>query len=302
MRNRAFGDSMEQLSRKRAGVEVVVDSAASLPADMAERPGFHVVPMRLTLEGKSYRDGLDLTPTDLYQRLRVSPVLPTTSAPSPADFVEVLKKAAWDSESLLCLTVASTFSSSVDSARIAAREVEQLRPRLRVCVLDSESAAGGQGLIALEAWRMADAGAELGTVVSAARAVMARVRVLAFLDTLFYLWKGGRVPRIAHTGSSLLRIKPLFQLAQGRVKTIARPRTRKRAMLRLLDFLEDGVRGRRLHATVMHADAPDAAEELFQRLEGRFPVRELFISEFTPVMGAHIGPGLLGVAFWCEPP
>ena len=281
---------------------MVVDSAASLPADMAERPGLYVVPMRLTLEGKSYRDGLDLSPTDLYQRLRTSHALPSTSAPPPADFVEVLNKAALDSQSLLCLTVASTFSSSVDSARIGAREVEQLHPGLRVCVLDSESAAGGQGLIALEAWRVAYAGAQLETVVSAARAVMARVKVLAFLDTLFYLWKGGRVPRIAHTGSSLLGIKPLFQVAQGRVKTIARPRTRQRAMIRLLDLLEAGVGDRRLHATVMHADAPDAAQELFRRVDGRFAVQELFISEFTPVMGAHIGPGLLGVAFWCEAP
>ena len=157
-----------------------------------------------------------------------------------------------------------------------------------------------KGLIALEATRAARQGKGLHEVKSAVQNVMTRVRLLAFVDTLYYLWKGGRVPGIAHVGTSLLRIKPLFELAQGQVRSVARPRTHRRAMRRLLELVRDGAKPSPMHVTVMHADAAGAAEELRQQIEAEFPCEELFISEFSPVMGAHTGPGLVGVAFWNE--
>ena len=279
-------------------VFVVVDSAASLPAEKVQQPQLLVVPMGVSFGESTYRDGRDLSPTDFYRLLRESPTLPTTSAPSPASFLEAFQQAAEEARSVLCLTVASHFSASFDSAKTAAREAKETLPDLEVSVLETQSAAGGEGLIALEAWRVARLGKGLEEVSSAAQRVIARVRVLAFVDTLYYLWKGGRVPRIAHEGASLLRIKPLFELIQGEVRTVARPRTHRRAVRRLLDLMRQRVGSDRIHATVMHADAADAAEELRQQVEEEFSCQELFTSEFTPVMGAHIGPGLLGIAFW----
>ena len=135
---------------------------------------------------------------------------------------------------------------------------------------------------------------------AAAEGVIPRVRLLAFVDTLYYLWKGGRVPAIARVGSSLLRIKPIFELAQGEIRTVARPRTRKRAMSRLLELMRERAEPNRIHVSVLHADAHEAAEEMRQLIEAEFRCEELFIGEFTPVMGSHIGPGLVGVAFWSE--
>ena len=278
---------------------IVVDSAASLPA-ASETPGLHVVPMGVTIDGKTYLDGRDLEPSAFYAKLRASKELPTTSAPSPARFLEAFEAAREDSGAVFCLTVGSRFSASLDSARSAVEEAKVSLPGLEVVVLDSESAAGGQGLIALEAWRAARDGGGLDEVDAAAREVIHRVRVVAFVDTLYYLWKGGRVPRIAHAGTSLLRIKPLFELARGEVRTVARPRTQRRAMARLLDLVAEGAQGRPVHATVMHADALEAAEELRQQLDAMLPCEELFVSEFTPVMGAHIGPGLVGIAYWVD--
>ena len=106
------------------------------------------------------------------------------------------------------------------------------------------------------------------------------------------------MPRIAHTGTSLLKIKPLFELARGQVHTVARPRTHARAMRRLLELMHERVGEGWVHATVMHADAADAAEDFRRLVETQFRCRELFISQFTPVMGAHTGPGLVGIAFW----
>ena len=281
-------------------VAIVVDSAASLPVEDVRRPQLYVVPMLVTVDGKTYEDGRELSASDFYRILRRSSESPSTSAPPPASFLESFQEAAGGVESVLCLTVASKFSASIDSAQVAAREAESLLPELDVFVLDSGSAAGGEGLVALEAWRVARSGHGLQDVVAAAQGVIPRIRLLAFVDTLYYLWKGGRVPGIAHIGTSLLRIKPLFELVQGQVKTVARPRTYRAAMGRLVKLMHERVESPRIHVTVMHADAPDMALELRRRIETEFTYEELFTSEFTPVMGAHIGPGLLGIAFWCE--
>ena len=277
---------------------IVVDSAASLPQDLARDRQLYVVPMRLNFGGNSYVDGRDLSPTDFYRMLRSSPTPATTSAPSPTSFLETFREAAAETDSVLCLTVASRFSSSFESARTAAREAEQVVPEVPISVIDTQSAAGGEGLIAVGAWRAAREGGKLEEVVSVARELMQRVTLLAFPDTLYYLWKGGRVPKIAHSATSLLRIKPVFELAQGEVRTVARPRTHQRAMRRLLELMRERAPSGSIHASIMHADASEAAEELGQRVEAEFPCEELYVGEFTPVMGAHIGPGLLGIAFW----
>ena len=181
---------------------------------------------------------------------------------------------------------------------VAAREAEDTLPCNRLMVLDTKSASGGQGLIALEAWRRASNGDGLEDVVTAVQKVMSSVRLTAFLDTLFYLWKGGRVPGIMHVGTSLLKIKPLFELKGGRVRRVARPRTYSKAMEMLMESMREQVGTSEVHAMVVHADAANAADELRRRVEDEFYCSELSVSEFTPVMGAQTGPGLLGVAYW----
>ncbi|MCH8109089.1 MAG: DegV family protein [Chloroflexi bacterium] len=289
---------MESSHRQKHSVAIVVDSATSLPAEIDYDGQLQVVPMTLTLDGKTYLDGQDVTPTSFYRMLKESSVPPTTSAPSPASYLESFKQAAEKAQSILCLTVGSGFSASFDSANTAAHEALEALPGIEISVLDSESAAGGEGLIALQALRAARNGDGLDDVKAAAMDVIPRIRLLAFLDTLYYLWKGGRVPRIAHTGTSWFRIKPLFELKHGEVSTIARPRTHKRAVKRLLELMRERAQSGPIHATVMHADALEAAEELKNKVEAEFQCEDLFVSEFTPVMGAHIGPGLLGIAFW----
>ena len=290
---------MDSNRGQKHSVAIVVDSATSLPAEIVHDSQLYVVPMTLTLDGKTYLDGQDITPTSFYRMLKESSVPPTTSAPSPASYLESFKQAAERAQSVLCLTVGSGFSASFDAANVAANEALETLPGVEISVLDSESAAGGEGLIALQALRAARNGDGLGDVTAVANEVIPRIRLLAFLDTLYYLWKGGRVPRIAHTGTSLFRIKPLFELKHGEVSTIARPRTHKRAVKRLLELMrERTTQSGPIHATVMHADALEAAEELRGKVEAEFQCEDLFVSEFTPVMGAHIGPGLLGIAFW----
>ena len=282
----------------RPRVSIVVDSAASLPVEFRNLPDLYVVPMSLRMNGKEFLDGVDISPTDFYRAQRDSSSIATTSSPSPAAFVEAFADAGKTGNDILCLTVAARFSSSADSARAGAQQAAASIPNTRIEVLETGTAAGGEALVALEAWRTAQSGESLTEVMDAAREVMSRVRLLAYLDTLYYLWKGGRVPGVAHLATSLLKLKPLFELREGEVSNLARPRTRRRAATKLIRLMEERVQGDEVHATVIHADAADEAERLRLEISYVFKCEELFVSEFTPVMGTHTGPGMLGIAFW----
>ncbi len=282
-------------------VAIAIDSAASLPPGFAAQPGVFIVPMTVTLDGVTYRDAVDITTNEFYRRLRTTPTAPTTSAPSTAAYLDIFRKASEAHQSLLCITAGDRFSASFDSATLAAAEAASLLPSLEIRILDSQSAAGSQALVALEAFRAAQQGATLARAEMNAIRVIERVNLLAFVDTLRYLRRSGRVPLVAHIGASLMMIKPLFRLRHSEITTVARPRTRRTAIRRMLELMREDVGSRPVHAAVMHADALEDAESIKQTIAKNYDCAELYISEFTPAMGAHIGPGLLGIAYWSEP-
>ena len=281
-------------------VAIVVDSAASLPSGFSERAGFYVAPMTVTIDGESYRDGIDIATADFYRRLRNSATSPTTSAPSASAFRDCFRLAAAKHESVLCLTASSRFSASLDAASCAAEDARNSTTLGEIRILDSQAAAGSQALAALEAWRVAQKGATLARAEMRATRVIDRVQLLAFVDTLRYLRRSGRVTVAAHIGASLMMIKPLFNLRQSEIATVARPRTRRAAIRRMLELMRAETGSRSIHAAVMHADALDDAESIKQTIAKNYDCAELYVSEFPPAMGARIGPGLLGIAFWSE--
>jgi DegV family protein with EDD domain len=253
--------------------------------------------MSVVLDGKAYLDGVELSPGGFYRLLKQTSSPPKTSAPPPARFLEAYRQAAEAADAVLCITVSSRFSACHDAARVACDDARRELEGLSIKVVDSGSAAAGEALVALAALRAASQAKSLALVETAAREVIPKVRLLAYLDTLYYLWKGGRVPGIAYAGVSLLDLKPLFEMAQGEVKNLARPRTARRAMYRLVELMRDRVGLNRIYVGVMHAGATDAAEELRRVVAEEFDCAQLFVTEFSPVMGAHTGPGLLGLAF-----
>lgn len=283
-------------------VAIVVDSAASLPPGFSERQGIYIAPMTVTLDGVSYRDGIDITAAEFYRRLRSTSSAPTTSAPSKSAYLAVFRLAAQQHEAILCITAGARFSASLDSAESAASELRTLLPSVEISLLDSQAAAGSQALAALEAWRAAQHGATLARAEMLATRVVERVRLLAFVDTLRYLRRSRRVPLAAHIGASIMRIKPLFELRRSEITTLARLRTRRSGIRRMLELTRNEAGPGALHAAVMHADAPEDAESIRDAIAADFDCAELYITEFTPAMGAYIGPGLLGVAFWSESP
>ena len=278
-------------------VAVVVDSAATLPANVIEESPLFIVPMSLVVDGNIYLDGIDLLPKQFYELLKLANSPPTTTAPTPAAFLHAFRRAGQVADTVLCITVSARFSASHDSACLAQAELASESNNFHVEVLDSGSASAGEALVVLEALRVAAGGGSLKDVTNAAIKTAEGVNLVAFLDTLYYLWKGGRVPGIAHLGTSLLDLKPLFEMRRGEVHNLARPRSRRRAMEKLVGFMRERVGRSPIHVGVFHAAAQTQAEILQSMVSESFDCVELFTTEFSPVMGAHTGPGLLGLAF-----
>ncbi len=282
-------------------VAVVTDTTACIPREQVERYGIIVVPVQLVFGDRTYRDGIDISPAEFYTLMRQAKTPPTTSSSSPAPYLEAYREAAQKASSILCITEPSNFSAMFNSALLAREMAETVIPQVKIEVLECATAAAGQGLVALVAAREAASGRDLNRVTGKARDIMQRVNLFAMLDTLHYLVKGGRVPQAAALVNSLLRIKPVFALNHGDAHTVALPRTIPSAMKRMLKLMEQKTRkGQPLHVAVMHANALDKAETFRNWIASQFNCAELFITEFTPVMGVHTGPGLIGVAFYGE--
>lgn len=281
-------------------VAVVADSTVSLPPALLEGLPLHIVPLKVELDGTSYLDGVDLTPEEMYRRLPGLQSLPRSSAPSPASFLVAFREAARHAEELLCVTLTSRLSGTYDAARVAIQVVGEELPDLRIQLLDSATAGGAEGLVALAAARAAAEGRPLNEVLAVAERVCGRVHFLGVLETLHYVWKGGHIPRVALWASTLLDIKPVLDIWRGEVRLVARPRTKAKGIARMLATMAKRVSGGPLHVVAMHADARQEAEDLLRQVQARFTCAEALVVPFTPVIGAHTGPGLLAVAFYEE--
>ena len=280
-------------------VAIVTDSTACVPREQVEKYGIELVPIGLVFGDKVYRDGIDISPAEFYALLRQVKKLPTTSGSLPGPFLEAYHEASQRASGILCITESSKFSGMCNSARVAMEMSKETLPNIDIEVLECTTAAAGQGLVVLAAAKAAVSGKSLIEVIDTAKSVMPRVNLFAYLDTLHYLVKGGRVPKAAALASSLLQIKPIFTVSDGDAYPVTNARTNPGAMKSILKIMEQKVvKGQPLHVAVMHADALNRAEALRNQISSQFDCAELFITEFTPVMGAHTGPGVIGVAFY----
>ena len=282
-------------------VGIVTDSTACIPAELAARYQIELVPLYLAFGDRVYQDGMAEDAAAFYQTLRTAGQPPTTSAPSPGVYAETFLRAGRDADAVLCITVSRQFSAMYDAAVQGAALAREQAPRLQVQVLDSNAAAMAQGFVVLEAARAAEEGAAVDQVIARAEALTPRVQLLVALDTLTYLARSGRVPRLVVWAASPLQVKPIVQFQRGAYRRVAVVRTMRRAVERLLQALEPRAARGDLHICVHHTNVPREAEALAERARTSLRPKELFITEFTQVMGVHTGPGLLGLAFYTEP-
>ena len=274
-------------------VAVVTDSASNIPPELARANGIRVVPMYVSVGEDEYRDGIDLTPSELYTRLAANPTRASTSAPSPGDFADAFRVAGADE--IVCVSATGSMSASWNNARLGASQVGS-----RVEVVDSMSASMAQGFVALEASRAAATGASLDEVAGRARALAAEATLVATIETFEFLRRSGRVTALQAFAGSALGLQPVFRFRRGAASGVARPRTRERALARIVEASLAEIGNRRVHLAAFHAAAPGDAEALLEAIAASADVIERLVVEVTPVIGAHTGPGLAGAAFVCD--
>jgi DegV family protein with EDD domain len=282
-------------------VAIVTDTTACVPDEQARKYGIEIVPVQLIIGEKTYRDGIDISPSEFYSRLRQSKQIPTTSSSSPEPYFEAFEKSSYKAETILCLTEPRKFSAMFDSAQVAMEMAKKSINDTAIDVVECSTAAAGQGLVALAAARAAAQDKSLSEVKEIVYNIMSRTNIFATLDTLHYLARSGRVPQAAALVNSILNIKPIFTLNHGDAHTVAIPRTTESAIKRIIKLMGNQINKELpLHVAVMHADAPQHAATLHKRISSQFNCREIFITEFTPVMGVHTGPGLFGIAYYSD--
>ena len=278
-------------------VTVVTDSVANLPADVTEKYGIPIVPLRIVWDGEVFRDGVDITPQEFYVRLQEDKRMPTTSTIAPEELLQVLRPPAEEGKSIVAIFLAHELSATVD----VAQKVQLLAPTLPLHVVDSRTAAMAEGFVVLEAARAAADGATVEQVVARAQEMIPRVHILGVVETLEYLRRGGRIGAAAAFLGSMLQMKPIVGIppGHGSVIGVARPRTWKNAIEQMLELMGEEVGERPVHAAIGHGAREEEAHALAEALRQRFDVQELYITYFTPVMGVHTGP-VLSISFYAD--
>jgi len=274
-------------------VAVVTDGASSLTPAQGLEYGVHVAPVYLNFPDKAYLAGVDLDAAEFYRLLRASKQLPSTAQPTAQDFINLYTRLAEEAEEIVTIVISHHMSATLQSALMAKEQFTAVP----VHVIDSESVALGLGMTAIAAARAAAEGKDAQQVVQLVEQIKQSLNVIFTVDTLEYLHKGGRIGGATAFLGSALSIKPILYVRDGRIEPLERQRTRKRAVARLLELVEERVGSSEINAAILHCDVPDEAKELGEQVKARFHCAEPLMIDAGPVIGTHAGPGTLGVAF-----
>ncbi|MCJ7659827.1 MAG: DegV family protein [Anaerolineales bacterium] len=278
-------------------VPIVVDSTAYIPEDLIKKHHIHVIPQILTWEGQSLLDGVEITPEQFYKRLQSASEIPTTSQPSAGAFADFFKKVGEEADSIVAILVSDHLSGTLDSARSAVDLLENIQ----IEIVDSLSTSMGLGWIVLAAARAVEQGKSAVEVAQLARDLVSKSRIIFVVDTLEYLHKGGRIGGAQRLMGSVLAIKPLLHLEDGRIEPLASVRTKKNAVEQMLDVIEEEIKDKKtVRMATVNALASEEAKELGKMLQARFQPFELLHAELSPAIGTHVGPGTIGVAYITE--
>lgn len=271
-------------------VKVVTDTTADLPASITADLGIKVVPQYVRFGDQVYRDLVEISHDEFYRRLQIDPVHPSTSQPSPKDFVDVYKSMVPAKEGIISLHLSKKLSGTYDSAL----QAKQLVMKDAVVeVIDTESVSMGLGLLAILAARLAKQGASLKDITVAVNDAMPRMRLMGIFDTLKYLAAGGRIGKAKALLGSILSVKPVLTVKEGELHPAGQVRSRSKGIDRLVEWT--GTLGKIADLAVVHTTTPVEAKALAERLGEFFPKNQIIISRLGAALGAHAGPGTLFV-------
>ena len=271
-------------------VKIVTDSSADLPEQLVQELGITVVPLYLRFGEEVYRDRVDISEDEFYQRLQRDPIHPSTTQPTPQDFVDVYQKLSKEADGIVSIHLSSKLSGTCTSALQGKDLIEKGCP---IEVVDSQTLTMGLGLIDIAAATVANAGGGLQEVLAEARQAIPNIHLLGLLDTLKYVLLGGRIGKAKALLGSILNVKPLLKLQDGEVMPAGQARTRSKGIDRLFDFAKNAVNIEDL--AVVYNTTPDEAQSLAERIDSIVAREKIRIARVGPMLGVHMGPGALVV-------
>lgn len=281
----------------KAKIAVVTDSTAYIPDDLLNKYDIHVIPLNVNWDDISFLDNVDISPEEFYDKLQTESQLPTTSQPSAGAFKSLFLKLAEDHEGVVAILISSDLSGTIASA-IAAKDMVVDFP---IEIVDSRLTTMGLGFLVLKAAQVAQSGGGITEVAEAARSMIGKIRVLFVVDTLEYLHKGGRIGGAKRLLGSLLSMKPLLELVDGKIDSLDSVRTKKKAVQTMLSIFEEDAKGKQdIYLTIFHGVAEGDAEQLKENVLETYNPSTLIMSKLSPVLGVHTGPGTLGIAYYFE--
>ena len=272
-------------------VKIVTDSVADLPPQIVKDLDITVIPVNVCFGEEVYRDGVDISAEQFYEKLAGSEVMPITSVPGLGVFAETYDKLAEKTDEILVITLSSKLSAVNEVAR---QGVEFMKKKCRVEVVDSQWVIMAEGFIVMAAARAAQAGASLDEVLDIVHRNINRVQLCSVFDTLEYLKRGGRIGRAAAFMGNMLHVHPIIGLKDGEVVPVGRKRSRAQAVDYLYDLAMSYSNIEEM--SVAYVNAVDDAEALIDRLSVKFPKEHVIRSRTSPVIGTHTGPNLLVLA------
>ena len=274
-------------------VRVVTDSACDLPPEMCAELGIEVVPLTIRFGDREYVDRVELSGDEFWRQLESSPVLPETAAPSVGAFEETFRRLHGEgADGIVCVNLSAHLSATMQSAQVAAKALDGLCP---IEIVDSATASIGIGILALRAARRAAEGADVATIARDLNERRPRQKLFAALDTLEYLRKGGRIGGAQAMLGSMLSIKPIITVVDGAVEQAGKVRTRSKAMQFTVDKIPEG---NVESICVMHSGAADI-DEYVEMVRPKVSGAEIVVGRIGPVVGVHVGPRAIGLA-WIE--
>ncbi|HNO94867.1 MAG TPA: DegV family protein [Anaerolineales bacterium] len=275
---------------------IVTDSTSYIPTDVAQKHGITIAPQVLIWDNQTYRDGIDIQPTDFYSHLKTAKSMPSTSQVSPATMQEIFQGLVEKGTSVLGIFISSKLSGTLQSA-IQAKDMMGSAGE-KVTLVDSRSTAMGLGFQAIIAARAAEAGASIEEAASQASSAHERTGVFFAVDTLEFLHRGGRIGGAQRFIGSALNLKPILAVKEGKVEGIERIRTKSKAHERVLELVAEQVKGKsNVRIATLHANSADDAKSLLDRAAAELSPVETLFTEVSPVVGTHAGPGTVGLAY-----
>jgi len=276
-------------------IALLTDSSCDLPKNLIEKFGVNIIPLHIIYKATEYRDGIDITPEEIYERMPAE--IPTTSMPSVGETWDLILKLKEEGYThILAILISSGLSGTFSMVESMKEKIKELG--ISVTVIDSKALSMGLGFLVIKAGKLIQDKVPMQDIINKVKTLQKEIKVFFVLKTLEYLKKGGRIGLVEGTIGDILDIKPIISInEQGVYCTIAKSRGRSRSLNKIIEIAKEAIGNRKVHLAVMNSASIDEANEVLEKLKNEVYVAKIFTGQIGPGMGVHTGPGLIGICF-----